>query len=183
MKNVVAYLFFLLEMIGIIVICVIIGNVDARHIATVVPISDGMQLTIEKDTEVISSDGPLVVPEGTVIIPEEIFPDKVVVFSYDGYERLRADGDSFKEKDQFEPLLVQAKHNHDDAVLKSKLIHIAVGVAIAAGWLLIGGFLTQLSIKHEKVILAFCMLQASQLLLYFFSLLIRICANEALEKL
>ena len=154
MKNVVAYFFFLLEIIGIIAICVIIGNVDARHIATVVPIPDGMQLTIEKDTEVISGDGPLVVPEGTVIIPEEIFPDKVVVFSYDGYERLRADGDSFKEKDQFEPLLVQAKHNHDDAVLKSKLIHIAVGVAISAGWLLIGGFLTQLSIKHEKVILA-----------------------------
>ena len=41
-----------------------------------------------------------------------------------------------------------------EIVSKSKLIHIAVGVAIAAGWLLIGGFLTQLSIKHEKVILA-----------------------------
>lgn len=154
MKNVVAYFIFLLEIIAIIAICVMIGNVYADHIATVVPIPDGMQLTFEKETEVISGDGPILVPEGAVIIPEEIFPNKVVVFSYDGYERLRADGDSFKEKDQFAPLLVQAKYNHDDAVLKSKLLHIAIGVAIAAVWLLIGGFLTQLSIKHEKEILA-----------------------------
>ncbi|MEE3473572.1 MAG: hypothetical protein VZR24_23335 [Butyrivibrio hungatei] len=150
MKNVVAYLVFLLEMVGIIAVCVIIGNEDARHFATVVPIPDGMQLTLEKEIEVNTIDGALLMPEGTVIIPEEIFPDKVVVFNYEGYERLRLDGEKFKEKDQFGPLLVEAEHNHEDAVLKNKLLYIAIGIAIAAGWLVIGGFLTQLSIKHEK---------------------------------
>lgn len=154
MKNVVAYLIFLLEMAGIIAVCVILGNEYARHFATVVPIPDGMQLTFEKDFEVDTRDGALFIPEGTVIIPEEIFPDKVVIFSYEGYERLRAEGEYFKEKDQFEPLLAEAEHNHEEAVLKNKILYIAIGIAIAAGWLVIGGLLTKLSIKHEKEIIA-----------------------------
>lgn len=151
MKNVVAYLIFLLEMAGIIAVCVILGNEYARHFATVVPIPDGMKLTFEKDFEVDTRDGALLIPEGMVIIPEEIFPNKVVVFSYEGYERLRAEGEYFKEKDQFEPLLAEAEHNHEEAVLKNKILYIAIGIAIAAGWLVIGGLLTKLSIKHSCV--------------------------------
>ena len=154
MKNVVAYFFFLLEIIGIIAVSVIIASRDSVHFATVIKIPEGMQLTLEKEIEVDTRDGVNVVPEGTVIIPEEISPYKDVIFSYDGYEWLRTNWDNFKEKDQFESLLVKAEHDREDAILKNHIRLIGIGVAIAAGWLLIGGFLTRLSIKHEKGIFA-----------------------------
>ena len=67
MKNVVAYIFLLLEAIGIIAASVIYANKADALSAIYIQVPEGMQLTFEKETEVNTRDGVLLIPEGTVI--------------------------------------------------------------------------------------------------------------------
>lgn len=155
MKNVVAYIFLLLEAIGIIAASVIYANKADALSAIYIQVPEGMQLTFEKETEVNTRDGVLLIPEGTVITPTDIFSNKDVCFYYEGYERLRTNWDNFKEKDQFESLLVKAEHDLEDRREASKIRYIAIGAAIGIGWLVIGGILSKFLFKHEKGVIVF----------------------------
>ena len=102
MKNVVAYLILLLETIGIIAASVIYANKASMHSAINIQVPDGMQLTLSKEIEIDTADGSIVLSEGTVVTPEYIFPHDVH-FQYEGMnQRIHADWDNFKEKQQLE---------------------------------------------------------------------------------
>ena len=150
MKNVVAYLFLLFETIGIIAASVIYANKANMHNAISIQVPEGMQLTLSKEIEIDTADGSFVLSEGTVVTPEYIFPQDVH-FQYEGMnQRIHADWDNFKEKQQLEALKVKAAHDLADRIEKNTFKHIATGVAVGLGWLVIGGILSRLLIKHQK---------------------------------
>ena len=116
MKNVVAYLILLLETIGIIAASVIYANKASMHSAINIQVPDGMQLTLSKEIEIDTADGSIVLSEGTVVTPEYIFPHDVH-FQYEGMnQRIHADWDNFKEKQQLEALKVEAEHDLEDRI-------------------------------------------------------------------
>lgn len=150
MKNVVAYLFLLFETIGIIAASVIYANKANMHNAISIQVPEGMQLTLSKEIEIDTADGSFVLSEGTVVTPEYIFPQDVH-FQYEGMsQRIHADWDNFKEKQQLEALKIEAEHDLEDRIEKGKFKCIAIGAAIGIVWLVIGGILCRLLIKHEK---------------------------------
>lgn len=150
MKNVVAYLFLLLETIGIIAASVIYANKANTHNAISIQVPEGMQLTLSKEIEIDTADGSFVLSEGTVVTPEYIFPHDVH-FQYEGTnKRVHADWDNFKEKQQLEALKIKAEHDLEDRIEKGKFKCIAIGAAIGIVWLVLGGILSRLLIKHEK---------------------------------
>lgn len=154
MKNVVAYLFLLFETIGIIAASVIYANKANMHNAISIQVPEGMQLTLSKEIEIDTADGSFVLSEGTVVTPEYIFPQDVH-FQYEGMnQRIHADWDNFKEKQQLEALKVEAEHDLEDRIEKNTFKHIATGAAVGIGWLVIGGILSSMLIKHEKGIIA-----------------------------
>ena len=153
MKNVVAYLFLLFETIGIIAASVIYANKANMHNAISIQVPEGMQLTLSKEFEIDTADGSFVLSEGTVVTPEYIFPQDVH-FQYEGMnQRIHADWDNFKEKQQLEALKVEAEHDLEDRIEKGKFKCIAIGAAIGIVWLVLGGILSRLLIKHEKGII------------------------------
>lgn len=150
MKNVVAYLFLLFETIGIIAASVIYANKANMHNAISIQVPEGMQLTLSKEIEIDTADGSFVLSEGTVVTPEYIFPQDVH-FQYEGMsQRIHADWDNFKEKQQLEALKIEAEHDLEDRIEKGKFKCIAIGAAIGIVWLVLGGILSRLLIKHEK---------------------------------
>jgi hypothetical protein len=154
MKNVVAYLILLLETIGIIAASVIYANKASMHSAINIQVPDGMQLTLSKEIEIDTADGSIVLSEGTVVTPEYIFPHDVH-FQYEGTnKRVHADWDNFKEKQQLEALKIKAEHDLEDRIEKGKFKCIAIGAAIGIVWLVLGGILSSMLIKHEKGIIA-----------------------------
>ena len=109
-----------------------------------------MQLTLSKEIEIDTADGSFVLSEGTVVTPEYIFPHDVH-FQYEGTnKRVHADWDNFKEKQQLEALKIKAEHDLEDRIEKGKFKCIAIGAAIGIVWLVLGGILSRLLIKHEK---------------------------------
>lgn len=150
MKNVVAYLFLLFETIGIIAASVIYANKANMHNAISIQVPEGMQLTLSKEIEIDTADGSFVLSKGTVVTPKYIFPQDVH-FQYEGMnQRIHADWDNFKEKQQLEALKIEAEHDLEDRIEKGKFKCIAIGAAIGIVWLVLGGILSRLLIKHEK---------------------------------
>ncbi len=151
MKKILAYVFLLLEMIGIVSIGFVYANKAAKLSAIDIHIPDGMHLTTNKDILITTQSDNITLPKDTVIIPEFVFPNNTVCFHYEGIaERLSASWDSFNEKDQLNALKIKAEQDLVDKTEKNKARTILLGFVVGIIWLVFGGVLSYFLLKYDK---------------------------------
>ena len=152
MKKIIFFV-LILEMAGIIAANVIYADKNAELSAVTIEVPEGLELTINKDISVETQDGSILIPEDTVIYPDYIFPNSTVNFHYEGTtERLYTSWDNIKEQNRLTELKNDAELKQQKWQKSTKTRGIIIGFVEGSAWLVLGGFLSLVLIKKDKIV-------------------------------